>query len=293
MMVGSDCSFMRWRMRFANTAATRERSSARPVSFSTIEASVTSASGDLHRHLAVAPVPDLLQHAAVRLLHALDRLLARRAAREVVGVRQQRPLFGDFADIAGEEIDLGEPRDDLLGGEPLGDREGVLHDLAFDDRLDRLAQSQILAEPVLAEFEVLARLQHQHAADEHPRRFDHVLPGEQVGDIAQAEPARNVDDLLGFERAGRLELLPAERIDRARREADHEEDREDRIAGDDQRMARAARWAFRLRHVFGLQCGARAARSDPPRLSGTRRACVGHVHSRADKRRLSLNMAKG
>ena len=45
MMVGSDCSLMRWRSLLENTAATRERSSGLPVSFSTIEASVTSASG--------------------------------------------------------------------------------------------------------------------------------------------------------------------------------------------------------------------------------------------------------
>jgi hypothetical protein len=46
MMVGSDCSLIFWRRRFANTAATRLRSSALPVSFSTMEASVTSCSGE-------------------------------------------------------------------------------------------------------------------------------------------------------------------------------------------------------------------------------------------------------
>ena len=44
-MVGSDCSFIRFCRRLTNTPATRGRSSARPVSFSTIEASVTISAG--------------------------------------------------------------------------------------------------------------------------------------------------------------------------------------------------------------------------------------------------------
>ena len=47
MMVGSDCSFIFCFSRLTNTAATRLRSSGLPVSFSTIEASVTSCSGVL------------------------------------------------------------------------------------------------------------------------------------------------------------------------------------------------------------------------------------------------------
>ena len=47
MMVGSDCSLIFCRSRLTNTAATRVRSSGLPVSFSMIEASVTSCSGVL------------------------------------------------------------------------------------------------------------------------------------------------------------------------------------------------------------------------------------------------------
>ena len=46
-MVGSDCSFIFCRSRLTNTEATRLRSSDLPVSFSTIDASVTSCSGVL------------------------------------------------------------------------------------------------------------------------------------------------------------------------------------------------------------------------------------------------------
>jgi hypothetical protein len=46
-MVGSDCSFMRLASRLWNTPATRGRSSPLPVSFSTMEARITSSCGVL------------------------------------------------------------------------------------------------------------------------------------------------------------------------------------------------------------------------------------------------------
>ena len=51
-------------MRLTNTAATRLRSSALPVSFSTMEASVTSCSGVLHRHVGGAAFPYLAERCA-------------------------------------------------------------------------------------------------------------------------------------------------------------------------------------------------------------------------------------
>jgi hypothetical protein len=174
----------------------------------------------------------------------------------------------------------------------------VLDHLAFHDRFDRLAQRDLLGKLVLAVFQVFARLEHQYAADEHPGLIDDILARQQVGDVTQAESARDVDDLLAVERACGFELVLSERIGEAGRDADHQNDRENGVAGDDDRMTRAARWAGRLRHVFRLQCGSRTTRRCALRLSGTprvgRRACVeGHVHSRAVWRRLSPNMAKG
>ena len=288
---------MRWRSRLTNTAATRERSSGRPVSFSTIEASVTSASGVLTGTSGAAPLPDLLQHAAMRLLHALDRLLARRAAREIVGLRQQRAFLRDLADIAGEEIDLGEPRDDLLGGQPFGNREGVLHHLALDDRLDRLAQGDLLGELVLAVFQVLARLEHQHAADEHPRLVDDVLARQQIGDLAQAEPARNIDDLLAIERTRRPRTCACRTNRRARRAI-----ATSRMIVKIALPAMTSGWRARRDGRFGsgTYSGSSAARGlrgatrfGSPERARRSRACVGHVHSRAVWRRLSPNMAKG
>ena len=167
-MVGSDCSFIFCRSRLTNTAATRLRSSALPVSFSTIEASVTSCSGDLDRNIRIAALPDFRQHALLGLLHALDHLLARGAARKFVGFRQQGAFARYFADGARKDIVVGKPADDLFGGQPFGNRDGMLHHLAFDDGADDVAQAGVLLKRIFAGLEFGARLQREHAADEGP-----------------------------------------------------------------------------------------------------------------------------
>ena len=86
-----------------NTPATRVRSSARPVSFSTIEARITSSCGRLDRQIGRAALPDLAQSLALRRLHGVDDLLARHAALELVGVGQQRAFARRLVDVAGEE----------------------------------------------------------------------------------------------------------------------------------------------------------------------------------------------
>ncbi len=74
------------------------------------------------------------------LLHALDHLIARRAAREFAGLRQQRALARQLADAAGENVVVGQARHDLLGGQALRNRDSVLHHLALDDGGDDVAQ---------------------------------------------------------------------------------------------------------------------------------------------------------
>ena len=105
-MVGSDCSRI-----FRLQPVDEHRGDARalsglPVSFSTIEASVTSSSGVLTGRSGVRRSQISCSTRALRLLHALDHLLARRAAREPVGLRQQRALARDFLDVAGEGVVL-------------------------------------------------------------------------------------------------------------------------------------------------------------------------------------------
>ena len=64
-------------------------------------------------------------------------------------------------------------------------------------------------ELVLAGLEALARLENEHAADEHPGLIDHAFPGQDIGDIAHAGAMRNVDDTILLQRTGRLEALVA------------------------------------------------------------------------------------
>ena len=51
-------------------------------------------------------VPDLVQQALLRLLHALNHLLAGDAAREIIGVGQQTAFAGNFLDVAGQDVVL-------------------------------------------------------------------------------------------------------------------------------------------------------------------------------------------
>ena len=98
--------------------------------------------GRPHRQVGHAPLPDLLQHPLLLALHALDHLLARRSAREAVAFRQQRALARNVLDIAGEDLALQETAHDLLRGQSLGKRDGVLNDLAFHHGLDHVADAR-------------------------------------------------------------------------------------------------------------------------------------------------------
>ena len=218
---------------------------------------MTSCSGVLTGRSGVAVLPDLLQQMPVRLLHALDDLLARHAAGKFVGLRQQRALARDFLDLAGQRVVLQKPGDDLFGGQPFGNGQRMLHHLVFDDGVDHVGKAGVLGELVFAELEVAARLEHQHAADEHPGLVDHAFALQQIGDIADAEPARNIDHLVLGQRSGRLEALLAEIERAADGDRDHDQHREDRVADDHQRMAHPLGAALGGRHAFRLERGAR------------------------------------
>ena len=127
-----------------------------------------------------------------------------------VGFRQQRALVRDFLDLAGERIVLQKLGNDLLGGQPFRDRQRVLHHLVFDDGVDHVGETGTFAELVFAGLEVAAGLEHQHPADEHPGLIDHAFARQQVGDIADAETARNIDHLVVAQRSGRFEALLAD-----------------------------------------------------------------------------------
>ena len=114
-----------------NTAATRVRSSARPVSFSTMEARITSSCGVFTGRSRRAALPDLVQGLAMGRLHGVDDLLPGHAALELVGVRQQRPFARGLVDVAGEDIVLVEAGDDLVARQAFRNRDRVQDGLAL------------------------------------------------------------------------------------------------------------------------------------------------------------------
>src|SRR5262245_60035163 len=138
----------------------------------------------------------------------------------------------------------------------------MLDDLAFDQRVDDVAQACLPLELVLAGLEIIARIHRHDAADEDPPRLvDHALAREDLGDVSAAHAARNIDDLVLRERAGLLEALLAEHGGAASREAEHEDDGKQSVAGDNDWIASTAR-AARAWHLLGLKRSARTARAD-------------------------------
>ena len=113
-------------------------------------------------------------------------------------------------------------------------------DLAVDNGRDHVAQAGMGSELIFARFQVLARLEHQHAADEHPGLVDDAFALQNIGNIADAGAVRNIDDLVGRQRARHLEALSAEEERGDANNREQHEQAEDGVADDDERVARAA-----------------------------------------------------
>ena len=117
-MVGSDCRRMLALSRLTNTAATRSRSSLRPVSFSTIEASTMASSSDL-KGRSFLRCAQAFGRLARFGLHAIEDRLALRAAIDHEGLGQQRSFRRHGRDLTGEVGVRLQPLDDLVAGEAL------------------------------------------------------------------------------------------------------------------------------------------------------------------------------
>ena len=122
----------------------------------------------LQRQIGRVVVPDVLKQVLLCLLHALDDLLAGDAAGEIVRVGEQAPFARDFLDVPGQDVVVQEARDDLLGGQAFRDGELMRHHPALDDGRHHVAQAGVRLELIFAGLEILARLEQEHAADEHP-----------------------------------------------------------------------------------------------------------------------------
>ena len=89
---------------------------------------------------------------------------------------------------------------------------------------------------VFAGLEILARLEHEHAADEQPQLIDHAFAGKNIGDIAHSGAARDIHDAVCRQRARRLEALFANKQCNACRQSHKHEGADNRIANDNERM---------------------------------------------------------
>ena len=94
MIVGSDCSFI-----FCLQAIDEHRSDAAALVgtagfFFDDRRQRDQLLGRLHRHVGAAAIPDFGKHALLRLLHALDHLIPRGAARKFIGLGQHVPSRG-------------------------------------------------------------------------------------------------------------------------------------------------------------------------------------------------------
>src|SRR5204863_3963764 len=159
-----------------------------------------------------------------------------------------------------KDIVLGEPRHNLFGGQPFGNGDGMLNDLAFDDGGNDVAQARVFLESIFAGLEVGARLQGQHRADKGPAIvLDDALAYQDVGDVTHSRARWNVDGLVLPQWTCRFDLLLAVEVTAAHRDHQHQHDRDDGIADDDERVSGAIGALRRRRHLLGLERGTRAA----------------------------------
>ena len=221
------------------------------------------------RQVGIAALPDLAHQPVLRLAHALDELFTREAAIEVIAVRQQASFARDILDVAGENVALQQPGDDLLGRQAFRNGQLMLHHLAVDDGLDHVADAGMLLEEIFAGLQSAARFECEHSAREnHAMLVDHAFVLKQVGDVHHPRTRRDGDDLVLQQRPRRFETALAEHDRAAARQQCQNEQGENRIADDDQRVARTPRRSLRdcgarwQRHVLGLERGARAARGN-------------------------------
>ena len=121
-------------------------------------------------------------------------------------------------------------------------------------------------ELVFAGLETLARLEHEHTADEHPWLIDHAFAVEHIGDIAHAGAMRNVDDAILRQRTRRLETLITDEEHDAGQNRQQHENADDGVADDDERMPRARRAAGRHFDRVGFDRRSRAPRHDALRI---------------------------
>ncbi len=234
------------------------------------------------RQVAGAAFPDLLHQlrccACCMRWIACSRVIA---APEVVAVRQQPAFTRHVLDGAGQDRTVEQPRHDLLGGQTLRDGDEVLDHLAFDQGLDHVAHACALGEQVFAGLELAARALSATTPPMKTSLCSSMTPSRCRMSAISTMPARAGMLTILSSASGpgaSKRCLPNDDRDAAR---DHRQDqqREDRVADDHQRIAHSLGAACRHRHMLRLERGARTARRD---AFVHRAACRIHQRLRPD-----------
>ena len=141
--------------RLRKTPATRGRSSARPVSFSTIEASMTSLLRRLERQVGRTLLPDLVEDLLLLDLHARRRCLARVAALEIGRCRAGACLRAGSAAMSPVSTSFGSSSRSTICWlvSPSGMVIVCVDRLALDQRVHHLAHAGAGLERVFAGLE--------------------------------------------------------------------------------------------------------------------------------------------
>ena len=112
-----------------------------------------------------------------------------------------------------------------------------MHDnAAIDDGRYDVAQAGMGFELIFASLEVLARFEHEHAADEDPRLIDHSFARQHVGNVANSGAARDIHDPIIGKRTGSVEPLLAGNQRDAAHHGEQDKNADDRVADNDKRM---------------------------------------------------------
>jgi hypothetical protein len=147
--------------------------------------------------------------------HSRQLGLARVAALEQIGVRQQRALARRLLDVADQHVVVAKTLDHLVAGQALGNGELVLHDFVGDQLGLDLTQTDAGFESVFAALQrAAAAVEHRHRR-EPQRAVDDAGAFELVADRAGIVLALDDDDLVFGERAGlaRFDHRPDEHAD--------------------------------------------------------------------------------
>ena len=179
-----------------NTAATLSRSSAIPVSLSTIEARISASSTGAERQILGPLRPELVQGRAHGVFHSPHQADPRIAEGVEISLGQQAAFLGQRRQLALQGIVACQQLEDLGDRDALGDGQPARDRLALSQHRDHAQRRGRRRERILARLEIPIPLEHADREPEQPWMIDHPGIGQVRGDLLEARAARQHHDGL-------------------------------------------------------------------------------------------------